>query len=38
MTLKKLEDYGPTFQLKVINALLKNKNFLLRSTSIIEIF
>lgn len=36
MTLKKLEDYGPTFQLKVINALLKNKNFLLNMRDMID--
>lgn len=36
MTLKKLEDYGSTFQLKVINALLKNKNFLLNMRDMID--
>ena len=29
MTLKRLEEYGPTFQVKVISSLLKNKAFLL---------
>jgi hypothetical protein len=36
MTLQKLEEYGPTFQLKVISALLKNKAFLLNVRDIID--
>jgi replicative DNA helicase len=36
MTLKKLEEYGPTFQLKVLSSLLKNKNFLLNVRDMID--
>lgn len=36
MTLQRLEEYGPTFQLKVINALLKDKAFLLNVRDIID--
>jgi replicative DNA helicase len=36
MTLLKLEDYGPSFQLKVLSSLLKNKNFLLNVRDMID--
>jgi hypothetical protein len=36
MTLRKLEEYGPTFQLKVLSSLLKNKNFLLNVRDMID--
>ena len=31
-----LKDYGPTFQVKVISSLLKNKNFLLNVRDITD--
>jgi replicative DNA helicase len=36
MTLQKLEEYGPTFQLKVISALLKDKAFLLNVRDMVD--
>jgi hypothetical protein len=36
MTLKRLEEYGPTFQVKVISSLLKNKAFLLNVRDITD--